>query len=266
MEIARGDFYLQPNDRYTKRQQDLLDMDEDVGSEDDWKYMKADDGDLQSEDSFRSVDSQHALGDGPTPPPPPPYRDPPTPRYRGPPAKPIDDPTGTVVPPPPFRPLPPVPGPPAQPRPDWEEFERYFKSKSDAEIPDELRELMTTRWNSSWNSPEFLGRSTDCPPEQMGDLTAPDNGRTVVTQPWDYPFIKMAVLKASYKAPSEDHVNHQRFKDARTIANTHLSAAADPHLSRGNAELLGPHPKKNRNKICSVALLSRLLHCLQKEI
>ena len=35
MEIARGDFDLQPNDRYTKHQQDLLDMDEDMGSEDD---------------------------------------------------------------------------------------------------------------------------------------------------------------------------------------------------------------------------------------
>ena len=35
-QIARGDFYLQPNDRYTKRQQDLLDMDEGDGSEDGW--------------------------------------------------------------------------------------------------------------------------------------------------------------------------------------------------------------------------------------
>ena len=32
-QIARGDFYLRPNDRYTKRQQDLSDMDEDDGSE-----------------------------------------------------------------------------------------------------------------------------------------------------------------------------------------------------------------------------------------
>ena len=39
-QIARGDFYLRPNDRYTKRQQDLLDMDEDDGSEDGWKYSK----------------------------------------------------------------------------------------------------------------------------------------------------------------------------------------------------------------------------------
>ena len=39
-QIARGDFYLRPNDRYTKRQQDLLDMDEDDGSEADWKYSK----------------------------------------------------------------------------------------------------------------------------------------------------------------------------------------------------------------------------------
>ena len=249
MEIARGDFYLQPNDRYTKRQQDLVDMDEDVGSEDDWTYMKADDGDLQSEGSFRSVESPHALGDGPTPPPPPPYREPPTPRYRGPPAKPNGDPTrnraGTDVPPPPPKPLPLVPGPPAQPRLDWEEFERYFKSTPDAEIPDALRELMTTRWNSSekfsWNSPEFLGRSADCPPEQTRDLTAHDNGRTVVTQPLDCPFIKMAVLKASYRAPSEDPVNHQRFKDfLHAIADAHLSAAANPHLSRGNAEPLGP--------------------------
>ena len=80
MEIARGDFYLRPNDRYTKRQQDLLDMDEDLGREDDWTWMKADGGDLQSDDSFRSVESPHTLGDGPTPPPPPPYREPPTPR------------------------------------------------------------------------------------------------------------------------------------------------------------------------------------------
>jgi len=39
-QIARGDFYLRPNDRYTKRQQDLLDMDEDDGSETGWKYSK----------------------------------------------------------------------------------------------------------------------------------------------------------------------------------------------------------------------------------
>ena len=39
-QIARGNFYLQPNDRYTKRQQDLLDMDEDDGSEDGWTYCR----------------------------------------------------------------------------------------------------------------------------------------------------------------------------------------------------------------------------------
>ena len=39
-QIARGNFYLRPNDRYTKRQQDLLDMDDDDGSEDGWTYCK----------------------------------------------------------------------------------------------------------------------------------------------------------------------------------------------------------------------------------
>ena len=39
-QIARGNFYLRPNDPYTKRQQDLLDMDEDDGSESGWKYSK----------------------------------------------------------------------------------------------------------------------------------------------------------------------------------------------------------------------------------
>ena len=39
-QIARGNFYLRPSDRYTKRQQDLLDMDEDNGSEDSWTYCK----------------------------------------------------------------------------------------------------------------------------------------------------------------------------------------------------------------------------------
>ena len=189
-QIARGDVYLQPNDCYTiwmpiqrfatQRQQDFVD--EDVGSEDGWQWLKDDGGGLQSEDSFRSVESPHALGDGPTLPPPPPCQPlPPTPRYRGPPAKPIDDPTGTVVPPPPFRPLPPVPGPPAQPRPFWEEVEGYSKPSSHADIPNLLRELMTTLGAS----PETLGRSTDCPPEQMSDLTAPGNGRTVVIQPLD---------------------------------------------------------------------------------
>ena len=251
MEIARGDFYLRPNDRYTVRQQELLDMDEDIFSEDDWTWMKGDDGDLQSEDSFRPVESPHALGDGPTPPPPPPYREPPTPRCLGPPAKPIGDPTRnrgcTDVPPPSPRPLPPVPCPPAQPRRDWEEFESYFKSKSDAEIPDELRELMAKRWNSSeklWIAPECFGRSTDCPPEQMSDLTAPDNGRTVVTQPLDCPVTTVDVRQrctlCTVLSPSEDHVNHKRCKDARAIAIAHLSAAANPHLSRGHAELLVP--------------------------
>ena len=46
-QIARGNFYLQPADRYTKRQQDLLDMDEDNGSEDSWTYCK-DDRDSQA--------------------------------------------------------------------------------------------------------------------------------------------------------------------------------------------------------------------------
>ena len=40
-QIARGNFYLRPNDRYTKRQQDLLDMDDDDGSEDGWTYCRA---------------------------------------------------------------------------------------------------------------------------------------------------------------------------------------------------------------------------------
>ena len=215
-ELARGDFYLHPNDRYTKRQQDFLDGDEDVGSEDDWRWVKDDDGGLQSEDSRRSVESQHALGEGPTPPPPPPYRSPPTPRYRGPPAKPIGDPAqnraDTVVPPPPCRPLPSVvPGPPAQPK---------------SEIPDELREPLITLGNL----PRFVGRSTDCPPEQMSDLTAPDNGRTVVTPPWDCPRAKWGVLNAYYGSPSADHANQPRCKDARTIEN-------DPHLSGGNPQL-----------------------------
>ena len=39
-QIARGNFYLRPADRYRKRQQDLLDMDEDNGSEDSWTYCK----------------------------------------------------------------------------------------------------------------------------------------------------------------------------------------------------------------------------------
>ena len=39
-EIARGDFYLRPNDRLTVRQQDLLIIDEEDGSEDGWKYSK----------------------------------------------------------------------------------------------------------------------------------------------------------------------------------------------------------------------------------
>ena len=247
MEIARGDFYLRPNDRYTKRQQDLLDMDEDVGSEDDWKYNKVDGRDLQSEDSFGSVESPHALVDGPTPPPSPPYRSPPTPRSRGPPAKLIGDQTrnhvGTAVPPPPSKPLPPVPGPPAEPRLDWEEFERHFKSTHGVEIPDELRESWNSSEKFSWNSPELLGVSIGCPPEQMSDFTAPDNGRTVVTQPLDCPLTKSEVRQRytlwTALSPSEDHVNHQRCKDARTIANAHLSAAANPHLSRGNAQLLG---------------------------
>ena len=219
MEIARGDFYLQPNDRYTKRQQDLLDMDEDVGSEDDWTWSKADGGDLESpskeHDTFCSVESPSPDKDDgqlfgrPLEVDEPPYREPPSPRYRGPPDDPTRNRAGTDVLPPPPMPLPPVPGPPAQRHTDWEEFERH--------------ELMTTRWNSSekfsWNSPELLGRSTECPPEQMGDLTAPDIGRTPVIQPPDCPFLP-------------------RCRDARTIANAHLSAAANPQLSRGNVELL----------------------------
>ena len=39
-QIARGNFYLRPNDPYTKCQQDLLDMDEDDESESGWKYFK----------------------------------------------------------------------------------------------------------------------------------------------------------------------------------------------------------------------------------
>ena len=237
MEIARGDFYLRPNDCYTKRQQDLMDMDEDVGREDDWTWLKADGGDLQTDDSFRSVESPHTLGDGPTPPPPPPYREPPSPRYRGPP----DDPTRnrgcTDVPPPSPRPLPPVPEPPSQARIDWEEFrldweelERYFTSKSDAEIPDQLRELMTKCWNSG----EKFSRAS------------PDNGRTIVTQPLDYPLTQMDVRQRctlwTALSPSEDHVDHKRYKDARTIANAHLSAAANPQIRscRVDRQLLDP--------------------------
>ena len=240
MEIARGDFYLQPNDRYTKRQQDLLDMDEDVGSEDDWIWSKADGGDLESpseeQDTFCSVESPSPDKDDgqlfgrPLEVDEPPYREPPSPRYRGPPDDPTRNRAGTDVLPPPPRLLPPVPGPPA--------------------------EVMTTRWNSSeqfsWNSPELLGRSTDCPPEQMSNLTAHDNGRTVVIQPLDCgcPLTKMDVSQrctlGSVHSPSEDHVNHQRCKDARAIANAHLQAAANPHLSRGDPGCLVLSCRKDR--------------------
>ena len=209
------------------------------GREDGWHWLKDDGGGLQSEDSCRSVESPHALGDGPTLPPPPPCQPlPPTPRYPGPPAKPIDDPTGTVVPPPPFRPLPSVlPGPPAQPRPDWEEFERDVKPTSDAEIPDLLRNYRREDSRFTlWIPPALIGVhprnrggiDLNGEAEQMSDLTAPGSGRTVVTQPLDCSRAKWGVINTSYGPPSADHANHPRCKDSRTIANAHLSAAANP--------------------------------------
>ena len=98
MQVSRGNLYMHPDDRYTTRQRDLIDMDEDVGSEDDWKYHKDDDGVSQSDNSFRSVERPSALGSDPSPPPCRPL--PPTP---APPAEPIGEPTrnhaGAVVPP-----------------------------------------------------------------------------------------------------------------------------------------------------------------------
>ena len=187
---------MQPNDRLTKRQQDLLDMDEDSGSDEGWKYLKADGSDPQSEGSFRSVETHDALGGGPPPPPPTPWKPPPP---LPPHVEPIGDPTrnraDTVVPPP-CRPLPLVPGPPAKPRSDCEECEGYFKPKSVAETQAELRERSTAH---------------------MVALTAPD------------------------EPPRDDDANRQRCKDARAIANAHLSAATNPHLSRVRAEeLFGP--------------------------
>ena len=69
-QTARGNFYLQPNDRYTKRQQDLLDMDEDDGSEDGWTYCKDenmddDNDDLESAERSRSEASSDGLYGGP---------------------------------------------------------------------------------------------------------------------------------------------------------------------------------------------------------
>ena len=72
-QTARGNFYLQPNDRYTKRQQDLLDIDEDDGSEDGWTYCKDenmddDNDDLQSAERSRSEASSDGLyGEPPSP-------------------------------------------------------------------------------------------------------------------------------------------------------------------------------------------------------
>ena len=82
----------------------------------------------------------------------------------------------------------------------------------------------------------------------MSDLTAPGADLTKCSSfdllqrhtPLDCLHTKLAVLKHSYVPPSADHANHPRCKDSRTIANAHLSAAANPHLSRGNAKLLGP--------------------------
>ena len=140
-EISRGYFKLHPNDRYTVHQQDLLDEDQDMGSEGSWKYRK--DDDIDSEESYHSLET-HALDDGPPPPPPAASKAPPTPRVRGPPA-PTED---RVVQPPPFMRLPPTPMPPAvpnrnhadtvepyaQPRSDLEEFDKYVRPNYDAAI------------------------------------------------------------------------------------------------------------------------------------
>ena len=217
-QIARGDVSLQPNDRYTiwmpiqrfatQRQQDFVD--EDVGREDGWQWLNNDGGGLQSEDSFHSVESPHALGDENTPRsftqwrtlplPPPCYKAPPTPRMRGPPAKPIDDSTGTVVAPPPFKPLPTVPGPPAQPRPATRTRASVlsldlcdYTPTSDDEIPDLLEASPRTPGASPETSGNYRREKQKVIPfssrgghpsnlggidlngeaEQMSDLTAP---------------------------------------------------------------------------------------------
>mgnify|MGYP001191399521 FL=1 len=237
--ISRGYFTLHPNDCYTVRQQDLLDMDQDMGNEDDWTYRKDDDIDFQSEESYHSLDT-HAPDDGPPPPPLAAHKAPPTPRFRGPPAPPED----RVVQPPQFMHLPPTPMPPvvpnrnhadtvephAQPRSDsrlggkesdleGKEFERYFKPKSNAAIHDERRISFTTLGNS----PELFSR--DCPPTSSDLLSCvpPLKDSDV--------FTRMALLKASYKHPVYND------EDSRAIASAHMSRVNDelrgPQLSRG---------------------------------
>ena len=235
MEIARGGWYSQPNDGYTQRQRDLLDMDEDVGSEDDWKYAKDDGGDVQSEKSCSSaVASPHARGDGPPPPPPATYKGPPTLRCRGPPPP----PQHRVVQPPPCKHLPPTPMPPAvprrsradtlephaQPQSDLADCDTHFRPKSDAAIHGELLELAPPCKSS----------------EDLGEPTTLDKCSTSV--------IGVSNL-GPYVAPRENHSNRRRFKDAQTLVNAHLSAASKPQLSRGSSGATRSHEEHAQDLI-----------------
>lgn len=61
-------FKERPDDKNTKRQQDMLDQSllEEMGSEDDWKYAK--DITAESHDSFLMVDDTSSIDGGPPPP------------------------------------------------------------------------------------------------------------------------------------------------------------------------------------------------------
>ena len=68
---SRGLYYDHPDDRWSKRQQDLLDQSllEEMGSDDDWQYHK--DTYNESQETIASVEDPNTIGGGGPPPPPP---------------------------------------------------------------------------------------------------------------------------------------------------------------------------------------------------
>jgi hypothetical protein len=233
--ISRGDFKMHPNDKYTVRQQALLDMDEEVGSEDDWKYKK-DSDESHNEYSFASVDDMHTTNDDGPPPPPPP-------------------------------PLPPMPGPgPAV---------GAGTTVSGSRCVEPLNEFKNTHGStvSAVAAPRSRVSCCDTAHTSSAMMAAQYDGRTAIAQAGDVSsrgihdqfrnmdrpeesWSRMAVLMDSYRQGSTDNVSEHENnrasqrplrKGACAIVNSHLASRPLPRVvPRGEAT---PPPQQSREEV-----------------
>ena len=199
---SRGLYYDHPDDRWSKRQQDLLDQSllEEMGSDDDWQYHK--DTYNESQETIASVEDPNTIGGGGTPPPPP-------------------------------RPLPPVPPPPscasavagpADAHEGDDQLRKPKKNRADANVSGaRCHDGIMNRIKNMHESAE------DCRVHTLQNLTVPVQARDPCRDVLN--MIKnMGHEEDCTSQGNKSSVPRPSHRSACAIANHHLTSAPPPRL------------------------------------